>query len=69
LLVTTGAVAGGLLGAVTGALTGDDSTDRRQRALLGAGIGAVAGGGIGAYMDKQEAELRRSLEGTGVDAW
>lgn len=63
---TTGAVAGGLVGALTGALTGDGSTDRRQRALIGAGIGAVAGGGIGAYMDQQEAELRRSLEGTGV---
>ncbi len=63
---TTGAVVGGVLGAVVGGLAGNDSTDRRQKALLGAGIGAIAGGGIGAYMDKQEAELRRELEGSGV---
>lgn len=63
---TTGAVIGGLVGAVAGSLTGDDSTERRQRALLGAGIGALAGGGIGAYMDRQEAKLRQELQGTGV---
>lgn len=62
----TGAVIGGVLGAVVGGFSGDNSTDRRQKALLGAGIGALAGGGIGAYMDKQEAELRRELEGSGV---
>ena len=34
--------------------------------MIGAGIGALAGAGIGNYMDKQEAELRAELEGTGV---
>ena len=62
----TGAVMGGLIGAVAGGISGNDRTDRRQKALLGAGIGAIAGGGIGAYMDKQEAVLRRELEGAGV---
>lgn len=63
---TSGAVIGGLIGAGLGSLTGSGSTDRRQKAMVGAGIGALAGGLIGDYMDKQEAELRRHLEGTGV---
>ena len=63
---TSGAVIGGLLGAAAGSLTGEGSTDRRQRAMIGAGIGALAGGGIGNYMDRQQAELRRELQGTGV---
>ena len=37
-----------------------------QRALIGAGVGALAGGAVGVYMDNQEAELRAQLEGTGV---
>ena len=35
-------------------------------ALIGAGVGALAGGGIGYYMDTQEAQLRQELEATGV---
>lgn len=35
-------------------------------ALIGAAAGALAGGSVGYYMDKQEAELRAELEGTGV---
>lgn len=34
--------------------------------MIGAGIGALAGGAIGGYMDNQEAELRQQLQGTGV---
>jgi outer membrane protein OmpA-like peptidoglycan-associated protein len=34
--------------------------------MIGAGVGALAGGAIGNYQDKQEAELRAELEGTGV---
>ena len=34
--------------------------------LLGAGLGALTGGGIGLYMDRQEAELRAQLRGSGV---
>lgn len=63
---TTGSIIGGLVGAGVGSLTGSGSTDRRQRAMIGAGIGALAGAGVGAYMDNQEAELRRELQGTGV---
>ena len=34
--------------------------------LIGAGIGALAGGGIGVYQDRQEARLRQELQNTGV---
>jgi outer membrane protein OmpA-like peptidoglycan-associated protein len=34
--------------------------------LIGAGVGALAGGAVGAYMDKQEADLRKQMAGTGV---
>jgi outer membrane protein OmpA-like peptidoglycan-associated protein len=40
--------------------------DKLQNAMIGAGIGAVAGGGVGYYMDVQEAKLRQQLQGTGV---
>ena len=49
-----------------GAATGDNSKERRERALIGAGVGALTGAGVGAYMDKQEAKLRAQLQGTGV---
>jgi outer membrane protein OmpA-like peptidoglycan-associated protein len=35
-------------------------------AAIGAGVGALAGGAIGNYMDTQESELRAQLQGTGV---
>ena len=54
-------------GAVAGLLSGSDATERRQRALVGAGVGGRAGGAIGAYQDRQEAELRRQTAGTGID--
>jgi outer membrane protein OmpA-like peptidoglycan-associated protein len=57
---------GAAAGAAVGLASGDDAVERRQRALLLAGIGALAGGTVGYYMDKQEAELRAELEGTGV---
>lgn len=63
---TKGAVIGGITGAVAGILTGDDSRERRKRALVGAGVGALAGGAVGNYMDRQEAKLRAQLQGTGV---
>lgn len=62
---TEGATIGGLAGAILGAATASRG-DRVQMALLGAGIGAIAGGGAGYYMDVQEAKLRQKLEGTGV---
>ncbi len=63
---TKGAIIGAVSGAVVGLVSGDDSVERRKRALIGAGVGALAGGAIGYYMDRQEAKLRAELEGTGV---
>lgn len=62
-----GALIGAGVGAVVGLLAGHDATERRQRALVGAGIGGLAGGAIGAYQDRQEAELRRETAGTGIN--
>ena len=42
------------------------SKKRKKRMLQAAGIGAIAGGGVGYYMDSQEAELRKTLRSTGV---
>jgi outer membrane protein OmpA-like peptidoglycan-associated protein len=58
-----GAALGALAGAGVGLLAGGDD---RRNALIGAGIGALAGGAIGNVMDRNEAELRAQLQGTGV---
>jgi outer membrane protein OmpA-like peptidoglycan-associated protein len=58
-----GAVAGALGGALIGGGTG---SDRRNRALIAGGVGALAGGGIGYYMDSQEKELTQKLRSSGV---
>jgi outer membrane protein OmpA-like peptidoglycan-associated protein len=42
------------------------SADRKEAMLKAAGIGAIAGGGVGYYMDTQEAKLRKQLRSTGV---
>jgi outer membrane protein OmpA-like peptidoglycan-associated protein len=63
---TKGALIGAAAGVVVGLISGDDAVERRQHALIGAGLGALAGGSIGYYMDRQEARLRAELEGTGV---
>ncbi|VTN12516.1 Inner membrane lipoprotein YiaD precursor [Raoultella terrigena] len=42
------------------------NTDRGKGALIGAAAGAALGGGIGYYMDVQEAKLREKMQGTGV---
>lgn len=63
------AAIGGIGGALGGYLLGDlvgGRSDRTEK-ILGAGIGAVAGAGIGAYMDAQERKLREETAGTGVD--
>jgi outer membrane protein OmpA-like peptidoglycan-associated protein len=62
---TKGSLIGGAAGAILGAATASKG-DRAKHALIGAGIGAIAGGGAGYYMDVQEAKLRQKLEGTGV---
>lgn len=61
-------VLGGLGGAVGGYLLGDLIGGKRDRTekILGAGIGAVAGAGVGYYMDEQEKKLRRQTAGTGI---
>jgi outer membrane protein OmpA-like peptidoglycan-associated protein len=61
-----GAAIGAAAGAAVGLITGDDSAERKKRALILAGVGALGGGAVGGYMDQQELELRKKLEGTGV---
>jgi len=64
-------VIGGTLGAGIGAgvaagiaaLAGKNAA---KAAMIGAGVGALGGAAVGAYMDAQDAKLRRFLEGTGV---
>lgn len=64
---TKGAIGGAIFGAIVGALSNTSDANQTQRnALLGAGIGALAGAGIGQYMDNQESVLRARLEGSGV---
>jgi outer membrane protein OmpA-like peptidoglycan-associated protein len=63
---TKGAGIGAAAGAVVGLLTGGDAAAHRKNALIAAGVGALAGGAIGNYMDRQEANLRHDLAGTGV---
>jgi len=63
----TGVLAGAGAGALLGYLTNTNKGEQgRKNALIGAGIGALAGGAIGNYMDRQQADFRRSLEGSGV---
>ena len=58
---TYGAAIGAVAGALGGALIGGgNGGDRRNRALIAGGVGALAGGGIGYYMDQQEAELTQA---------
>jgi outer membrane protein OmpA-like peptidoglycan-associated protein len=63
---TKGAATGAAIGAAIGLISGDDSAERKKRALIGAGVGALAGGAVGNYMDRQDAALRARLQGTGV---
>lgn len=58
---TSNAVKGSVFGALSGAAIGAIAGKGK-----GALIGAATGGGIGYYMDRQEAKLRQRLEGTGV---
>jgi outer membrane protein OmpA-like peptidoglycan-associated protein len=59
---------GAAVGAVAGYFAGDLIGGRGDRTekLVGAGIGTLAGAAAGQYMDRQERELRRKTEGTGV---
>ena len=63
-----GAGIGAGVGAVLAYLTNKnkDSKTRKRKILQAAGIGAIAGGGVGYYMDTQEAKLRKQLRDSGV---
>ncbi len=65
---TKGAAIGAIAGAAIGYISArdEDRRDKQKAILIGAGAGALTGGAIGYYMDRQEAELRRRLEGSGV---
>ncbi|MGL4947434.1 MAG: OmpA family protein [Cetobacterium sp.] len=59
---TTGTAGGAALGALLGQAIGQDS----KGTLIGAGIGALAGLGWGAYKDQQTKELQARLQNTSV---
>ena len=61
---TKGAVIGAVAGAAAGAATAGGN--KKESIATGAIAGAALGGGIGYYMDRQEAKLRQELQGTGV---
>lgn len=64
---TIGAGTGAAIGALGGLIVGKTTNaSTRSAVLIGAGIGALTGGGIGLYQDKQEAKLRDELRNTGV---
>lgn len=63
----TGVIAGAIGGAVLGYLTNTSNGEQgRRNALIGAGVGALAGGAVGQYMDRQQRALEAELSGTGV---
>lgn len=63
-----GAGIGAGIAAVISYLKNKDKSSavRKKRMLRAAGIGAVAGGSVGYYMDTQEAKLRKQLRESGV---
>jgi outer membrane protein OmpA-like peptidoglycan-associated protein len=65
---TTGAAIGAGVAAIGAAIANrnDDARDRNQRVLAAAAAGGAIGGGVGYYMDRQEAKLRAQLRNTGV---
>lgn len=59
---------GAVLGALGGALAGTLVTKHdRTGALVGAGIGLLAGAAVGQYLDRQQRELEAGLAGTGAE--
>jgi outer membrane protein OmpA-like peptidoglycan-associated protein len=64
---TQGAIIGTGAGAATGAAIGKMAGNTAVGAIIGAAVGGAAGYGIGRYMDKQAAELKKDLEGAEVE--
>lgn len=60
-----GAGYGAAAGVVVGLLSAGNNPFKS--AMIGAAAGALVGGSVGYYMDKQEAKLRQQMAGTGVD--
>ncbi len=60
---------GGVGGALGGYLLGDLVGGRNDRTakIVGAGIGGLAGAGIGNYMDRQERAMRERTAGSDID--
>ncbi len=67
--VLSKAAIGGIGGALGGYLLGDIIGGRNDRTakIVGAGLGGLAGAGVGYYMDEQEKKLREQTAGTGID--
>lgn len=65
---TSNTARGAGIGAITGAVIGAATAgkDKDKAILQGAAAGAALGGGVGYYMDRQEAKMRERLQGTGV---
>jgi outer membrane protein OmpA-like peptidoglycan-associated protein len=63
---SSNAARGAGIGAITGAVAGAIAKDNREGVLAGAVGGAAIGGGVGYYMDRQEAKLRERLQNSGV---
>ena len=63
---TSNTAKGAGIGAVGGAIAAAIISGKRKNVLLAAGLGALAGGAVGNYMDRQEAKLRTQLQNTGV---
>ena len=63
------AAIGGIGGALGGYLLGDILGGRNDRTakIVGAGLGSLAGAGVGYYMDEQEKKLREQTAGSGID--
>lgn len=57
----TGAVVGAGVGAILGQVIGHDTDSTLIGAGIGAVLGGIAGNQIGAYMDRQEQDLRQAM--------
>ena len=57
----TGAAIGAGVGALAGLVSGGDSAEKKQNALKGAVIGAAGGAVVGNVLDRQAADLQKSL--------